>query len=59
MRQSERERLEALEELNEDNEKLPLEKNDNFAIWIAGMLTVGLPILGLLTIIFIVVLLLC
>jgi hypothetical protein len=36
----------------ETEEELPeIEKNDSFAMWIAGVLTVGLPIAGLLALI--------
>lgn len=32
------------EELEREDEMPELEKNDTFAMWIAGVLTVGLPI---------------
>lgn len=58
MRQSERERLEFLEELNEESEeKIQLEKNDGIALWLAGLLMVGLPCLVVLFIVAIAVLL--
>ena len=53
MRPSEKDREELL-----DDEKLPLEKNDMLAMWISGLLTVGLPILAILGIVIGVVLLL-
>jgi len=46
MRPSEKDR-----EMLMDDEELPLEKNDMLAMWISGLITVGLPILAILGII--------
>lgn len=34
-----------------ETEKLPLEKHDRLAMWLAGMLTIGLPVLLIVVII--------
>lgn len=46
MRQSERERIEL-----QADEPLKLEKNDEKALWISGMLMIGLPCLMLILLI--------
>ncbi len=46
MRPSEQNRREAL-----DDDELPLEKNDMFALMLSGFLTIGLPCLVLILII--------
>ena len=53
MRQSEKERMEALED-----EEVQLEKGDTLALYISGILMIGLPCLILILIIVAVVLLL-
>ncbi len=54
MRDSERMKQESLEE----NGELPLEKGDRLAMWLSGMLVIGLPSLLIILIIVAVTLLL-
>ena len=42
----------------ETREEEPLEKNDRLAMWISGMLVIGLPFLGMIALVAVVVYLL-